>query len=94
MVEQTGPPLSGIHSGQINTRKRTVLDNMTSGFKCRGSDPGPAVSTAEVETLHSKIVQLVVAWDFLADALAQWLNGSMAQYRGARGKKWCARIIS
>jgi len=38
------------------------------------------VSTAEVETLHSKIVQLVVAWDFLADALAQWLNGSMAQW--------------
>jgi hypothetical protein len=60
------------------------------------------VSTAEIETLHSKIVQLVVAWDFLADALAQWLNGSMAQwlngsmaqYRRARGKKWCARIIS
>jgi hypothetical protein len=60
------------------------------------------VSTAEIETLHSKIGQLVVAWDFLADALAQWLNGSMAQwlngsmaqYRGARGKKWCARIIS
>jgi hypothetical protein len=35
------------------------------------------VSTAEIETLHSKIVQLVVAWDFLADALAQWLNGSI-----------------
>jgi|TARA_B110000483_G_C18200410_1_gene544935 hypothetical protein len=38
------------------------------------------VSTAEIETLHSKIGQLVVAWDFLADALAQWLNGSMAQW--------------
>ena len=35
------------------------------------------MSTAEIETLHSKIGQLVVAWDFLADALAQWLNGSI-----------------
>ena len=34
------------------------------------------MSTAEIETLHSKIGQLVVAWDFLA----QWLNGSMAQW--------------
>ena len=38
------------------------------------------MSTAEIETLPSKIGQLVVAWDFLADALAQWLNGSMAQW--------------
>jgi|TARA_B110000977_G_C10914103_1_gene430467 hypothetical protein len=42
------------------------------------------VSTAEIETLHSKIGQLVVAWDFLADALAQWLNGSIP--RSARQK--------
>lgn len=42
------------------------------------------MSTAEIETLHSKIGQLVVAWDFLADALAQWLNGSIP--RSARQK--------
>jgi hypothetical protein len=44
------------------------------------------VSTAEIETLHSKIVQLVVAWDFLADALAQWLNtAERAAKNGAQG---------
>ena len=42
------------------------------------------MKTAEIETLHSKIGQLVVAWDFLADALAQWLNGSIL--RSARQK--------
>ena len=42
------------------------------------------MSTTEIETLHSKIGQLVVAWDFLADALAQWLNGSIP--RSARQK--------
>ena len=42
------------------------------------------MSTAEIETLHSKIGQLVVAWEFLADALAQWLNGSIP--RSARQK--------
>ena len=42
------------------------------------------MSTAEIETLHSKIGQLVVAWDFLADAFAQWLNGSIP--RSARQK--------
>jgi hypothetical protein len=46
------------------------------------------VSTAEIETLHSNIGQLVVAWDFLADALAQWLNGSMAQWLNGSMAQW------
>jgi len=70
----------GVHSGQISTWKRAALDNMTSAFRRRGSDPGPAVSTAEIEKLHSKIGQLVVERDFLADASHQLL--------GTRGKKW------
>ena len=47
------------------------------------------MSTAEIETLHSKIGQLVVAWDFLADAIgsmAQWLNtAERAAKNGAQG---------
>jgi transposase len=70
----------GVHSGQISTWKRTALDNMTSAFQRRGRDPEPAVSAAEVEKLHSKIGQLVVERDFLADASRQRL--------GTRGKKW------
>ena len=70
----------GVHSGQISTWKRAALDNMTSAFQRRGRDPEPEVGAAEVEKLHSKIGQLVVEWDFLADASRQLL--------GTRGKKW------
>jgi transposase len=45
-----------------------------------GQNAGPEVSTAEVEKLHSKIGQLLVEWDFLANASRQLL--------GTRGKKW------
>jgi transposase len=70
----------GVHSGQISTWKRAALDNMTSAFERRGRDPAPEVSAAEVEKLHSKIGQLVLERDFLADASRQLL--------GPRGKKW------
>jgi len=53
---------------------------MTSAFQRRGRDPEPEFSAAEVEKLHSKIGQLVVERDFLADASRQLL--------GTRGKKW------
>lgn len=53
-----------MHSGQISTRKRAALDNMMSAFRRRGREPGPAVSAAEIEKLHSKIGQLVVERDF------------------------------
>jgi len=53
---------------------------MVTAFTKRGGDPGPEISTAEVEKLHSKIGQLVVERDFLADASRQLL--------GTRGKKW------
>jgi len=56
------------------------MDNMTSAFQRRGRDPEPEVSASEVEKLHSKIGQLVVERDFLADASRQLL--------GTRGKKW------
>lgn len=70
----------GVHSGQISTWKRAALDNMTSAFKRRGGDGVPEMNTAEIEKLHSKIGQLVVERDFLADASRQLL--------GTRGKKW------
>ena len=70
------------HSGQISTCKRAALDSMVFAFRRRGQDAGPQVSTAEVEKLHSKIGQLVVEQDFLADASHQFL--------GTRGKKWLA----
>jgi len=60
----------GVHSGQISTWKRAALDNMAFAFTKRGSDPGPEISTAEVEKLHSKIGQLVVERDFLAPSRA------------------------
>ena len=70
----------GVHSGQISTWKRAALDNMVCAFTKRGSDHRPEISMAEVEKLHSKIGQLVVERDFLADASRQLL--------GTRGKKW------
>jgi transposase len=69
----------GVHSTQISTWKRAAIQNMTSAFTRRGTDP-ETPSRAEIETLHSKIGQLVMERDFLADASAQLL--------GARGKKW------
>ena len=44
-----------------------------------GGDPGKG-NEAEIEKLHSKIGQLVVERDFLANASVQLL--------GTRGKKW------
>jgi transposase len=44
-----------------------------------GSTP-EQISAADVEKLHSKIGQLVVEWDFLANASHQLF--------GTRGKKW------
>ena len=34
---------SGLHSGQINTRKRAVLDNMTPGFRHRDLGVGAVI---------------------------------------------------
>ncbi len=70
----------GVHATQISTWKRAAIQNMASAFTRRGGDPGPAISTAEIDKLHSKIGQLVVERDFLADASVQLL--------GTRGKKW------
>ncbi len=69
----------GVHSGQISTWKRAALDNMSSAFE-RGNKVPDAPSRADIEKLHSKIGQLVVERDFLADASHQLL--------GTRGKKW------
>jgi len=46
----------------------------------RGKVVSQELSRAEIETLHSKIGQLVVERDFLADASHQLL--------GKRGSKW------
>ena len=70
---------SGVHATQISTWKRAAIENMATAFMRRGAAP-EQVSAAEVDKLHSKIGQLVVERDFLADA--------SVQLRGTRGKKW------
>ena len=60
-------------------RSTTWHQPLRGGAKMLGQNAGPEVSTAEVEKLHSKIGQLLVEWDFLA-------NGSR-QLLGTRGKK-------
>ena len=69
----------GVHATQISTCKRAAIENMASAFGRRGRNPD-APSTADIEKLHSKIGQLVVERDFLANASVQLL--------GTRGKKW------
>ena len=69
----------GVHANQISNWKRTAIENMSTAFAKRGTQPDKATS-AEVEKLHSKIGQLVVERDFLADASVQLF--------GKRGKKW------
>ena len=68
-----------MHANQISMWKRAAIENMSSAFTRRGTAP-EQVSAAEVEKLHSKIGQLVVEQDFLADASVQLL--------GTRGIKW------
>ena len=69
----------GVHPTQIGTWKRAAIENMSTAFTRRGSIP-EQVSIADVDKLHSKIGQLVVERDFLAEASHQLL--------GTRGKKW------
>ena len=57
----------GVHPTQIGTWKRAAIENMATAFTRRGSAP-EQVSAADVDKLHSKIGQLVVERDFLADA--------------------------
>jgi transposase len=69
----------GVHATQISTWKRAAIENMAATFGRRGVDPDTA-SSADIAKLHSKIGQLVVERDFLANASVQLL--------GTRGKKW------
>ena len=69
----------GVHANQISTWKRAAIENMAAAFAKRGAVPDQ-VSAADVDKLHSKIGQLVVERDFLAEASHQLL--------GTRGKKW------
>ena len=69
----------GVHATQISTWKRAAIENMVATFGRRGSDPDTP-SSADIAKLHSKIGQLIVERDFLADASVQLL--------GTRGKKW------
>ena len=57
----------GVHANQISTWKRAARDYMSSAFERRGRAPDTP-SAADIEKLHSKIGQLVVERDFLADA--------------------------
>ena len=70
---------SGAHPTQIGTWKRAAIENMSTACTRRGAAP-EQVSIADVDKLHSKIGQLVVERDFLAEASHQLL--------GTRGKKW------
>jgi transposase len=69
----------GVHPTQIGTWKRAAIENMATAFSRRGGDPERATE-ADIDKLHSKIGQLVVERDFLANASVQLL--------GTRGKKW------
>ena len=69
----------GVHPTQIGTWKRAAIENMATAFSKRGSDLRH-VDEAQIDKLHSKIGQLVVERDFLANASVQLL--------GTRGKKW------
>ncbi|MEO9683100.1 MAG: IS3 family transposase [Tateyamaria sp.] len=60
----------GVHPTQIGTWKRAAIENMATAFTRRGSAP-EQVSAADVDKLHSKIGQLVVERDFLAEASHQ-----------------------
>jgi transposase len=51
---------------QIGTWKRAAIENMATAFSRRGTFP-EQVRAAEVDKLHSKIGQLVVERDFLAN---------------------------
>ena len=53
--------------------KRAAIENMATAFSRKGSAPEQA-SAAEVDKLHSKIGQLVVERDFLAEASHQLLG--------------------
>jgi transposase len=68
-----------VHPAQIGTWKRAAIDNMASAFSKRGGD-FERTDEAQIDKLHSKIGQLVVERDFLANASVQRLS--------TRGKKW------
>jgi hypothetical protein len=70
-VNAIGPnePANGVHPNQISTWKRAAIDHMATAFTRRGSEPGKG-NEAEIEKLHSKIGQLVVERDFLANGLS------------------------
>ncbi|WP_412551835.1 IS3 family transposase [Shimia sp. MIT910701] len=59
-----------VHPTQIGTWKRAAIENMATAFTRRGAAP-EQVSAADVDKLHSKIGQLVVERDFLAEASHQ-----------------------
>jgi len=63
----------GVHATQISMWKRAAIENMASAFGRRGHDPDTP-GTADIEKLHSKIGQLVVERDFLANASVQPLG--------------------
>ena len=58
----------GVHPTQIGTWKRSAIENMASAFSKRSRDLGRS-DEAQIDKLHSKIGQLVVERDFLANAL-------------------------
>jgi transposase len=61
----------GVHATQISTWKCAAIENMASAFGRRRHDPY-TLRTADIEKLHSKILQLVVDRDFLADGPSMW----------------------
>ena len=63
----------GVHPTQIGTWKRAAIDNMASAFSKRGGDL-KRTDEAQIDKLHSKIAQLVVERDFLANASVQLLG--------------------
>jgi transposase-like protein len=56
-----------VHPTMINAWKRTAVANMAQSFDAKLVSE-PTISIKDVEKLHTKIGQLVVERDFLADA--------------------------
>ncbi len=71
---------------QIGMWKHAAIQNMASAFSKRGGDPGRA-DDAQIDKLRSKIGQLVVERDFLANAAVSFCSlSSNVCYEG--DKEW------
>lgn len=60
----------GVHQTMISTWRKQAIDGMASVFSGK-AEAAEASRVADVESLHAKIVQLVVERDYLAKAFGR-----------------------